>query len=82
MALSAGARLGPHEILAPLGTGEMGEVYRANGTRVDRTVGRGGFPRQARPVTCAGGGPPIEPVADSSRVGAAPREGRDREDAT
>src|SRR5262245_47344645 len=38
MRFAAGARLGPFEILAPLGAGGMGEVYRARDTRLDRTV--------------------------------------------
>src|SRR5688572_27630531 len=38
MSLTAGARLGPYEILAPLGAGGMGEVYRAKDTRLDRVV--------------------------------------------
>src|SRR5206468_2878976 len=38
VALSSGARLGPYEILAPLGAGGMGEVYRARDTRLERTV--------------------------------------------
>ena len=38
MALSAGTRLGPYEILSPVGAGGMGEVYRARDTRLDRQV--------------------------------------------
>ncbi|SRR6266567_928721 len=38
MALACGTKLGPYEILAPLGAGGMAEVYRAHDTRLGRTV--------------------------------------------
>src|SRR5580658_8688264 len=38
MVLSAGAKLGPYEILAPIGAGGMGEVYKARDTRLNRDV--------------------------------------------
>ena len=38
MGLSAGTRLGPYEILSPIGAGGMGEVYRAHDTRLNRDV--------------------------------------------
>src|SRR5919204_101139 len=38
MFLSAGTRLGPYEIVAPIGAGGMGEVYRARDMKLGRDV--------------------------------------------
>src|SRR6059036_1149331 len=38
MTLASGSRLGPYEILAPIGAGGMGEVYRARDTTLNRDV--------------------------------------------
>jgi eukaryotic-like serine/threonine-protein kinase len=38
MSLTTGARLGPYEIVSPLGAGSMGEVYRSTDTRLKRQV--------------------------------------------
>jgi serine/threonine protein kinase len=38
MPLAAGDKLGPYEILTPIGAGAMGEVYKARDTRLEREV--------------------------------------------
>src|SRR3954464_987132 len=38
MPLAPGAKLGPYEVISPIGAGGMGEVYRARDTRLDRSV--------------------------------------------
>src|ERR1019366_8027598 len=44
MPLAPGTRLGPYEILAPIGAGGMGEVYRAKDTKLKRDVAIKVFP--------------------------------------
>jgi len=38
MTLAAGTKLGPYEVLSAIGSGGMGEVYRARDTRLERIV--------------------------------------------
>src|SRR5512146_2665182 len=46
MPLTSGTKLGPYEIVSPLGAGGMGEVYRANDSRLHRIVAIKLLPRQ------------------------------------
>ena len=39
MAIAAGTRFGPYEIVESIGAGGMGEVYKGRDTRLDRTAG-------------------------------------------
>ena len=47
MSLSAGSRLGPYEVVSPLGAGGMGEVWRARDTRLSREVAIKVLPAEA-----------------------------------
>ena len=48
MSLAPGTRLGPYEVVAPIGAGGMGEVYRAKDTRLDREVAIKVLPEECR----------------------------------
>jgi serine/threonine protein kinase len=50
MVLPAGTRLGPYEVIAPLGVGGMGEVYRARDGRLGREVALRILPEGAAPA--------------------------------
>jgi serine/threonine protein kinase len=70
MPLAPGARLGPYEILAAIGAGGMGEVYRARDTRLDRTVAIKVLPAEISgdPDPSAGSGSSRAKSRDDRRV--------------
>src|SRR6187549_1175477 len=63
MPIQAGARLGPYEIIGPVGAGGMGEVYRARDTRLDREVAI-----KMLPASLADDAPALERFEREARV--------------
>ena len=49
MSLAAGEKLGPYEVISPLGAGGMGEVYRARDTKRQRSVALNVMPEAVLP---------------------------------
>ncbi|HLN79783.1 MAG TPA: hypothetical protein VK389_05125 [Thermoanaerobaculia bacterium] len=54
MPLPAGTRVGPYEIVSPLGIGGMGEVYRARDPRLGREIALRVLPEDGSEMTIAG----------------------------
>ncbi len=62
MPLANGAKLGPYEIVTPLGSCGMGEVYRARDTRLDRTVAIKVLPQHLMKALASGETSPMNKV--------------------
>jgi len=68
--VTPGAKLGPYEVLAPIGTGGMGEVYRARDTRLGRDVAMKALPEGFAI------GPKVQRDGSFERIGGAAMRGK------